>query len=224
MPHQFLAIVAAGGARGPSFGVGRGLTFRSKSVGCGYCSHLDRPSFRRSNPSQSLFIGPGFEREHHMRATGQSGVHIRSSSPRGIPGLRLEDIPPISMTFSTCGSFHGPRVHRTTSPLGGIWTPWIQQIPFLRSSGATRKGSNRLETASMRNARTSYRWILVQDGLMQRRQRIRGRSSSSRAVSNGACHHRRTSLWSGRWLIPGSRIRTMLELVTTRIEQDTSLP
>ncbi len=119
--------------------VGEGLTFRLKPVRCGYCSHIDRPSFRRSYPSQSLLIGPGIEREHHMRAPGSTGVHIRSSSPRGMPGLRLEDTPPISMTFSTCGSLTEPRVHRTTSPFGRYWTPWIQQIPFLRSSGATRK-------------------------------------------------------------------------------------
>jgi hypothetical protein len=174
-------------------GVGQGLTFGPKSVGCGYCSHLDRPSFRRSNPSQSLLIGPGIEREHYTRASGQPGVHLRSTSPRGMPGLRLEDSPPISMTFSTCGSFHEPRVHRTTTPLGGNGHHGSSRSRISEVREPPEKGSNRLETASMRNARTSYRWNLSQDGLMQRWQRIRGRSSSSRAVSNGACHHRRTS-------------------------------
>lgn len=76
------------------------------------------------------------------------------------------------------------------------------------------KGSNRLETASMRNARTSNRWNSFQDGPMQRRQRSRGRVSSSRAVSNGARHHRRTSLPTGRRLIPGSPKPAMLEPIT----------
>jgi hypothetical protein len=135
---------------------GQGLTFRSKSVGCGYCSHTDRPSFRRSYPSQSLFIGPGIGSEHHQRAHGQTGVHARSTSPRGMPSLRLEDIPPISMTFSTCGSYHGPRVHRTTSLMGGTGHHGSSRSRFSEVREPPEKGSNRLETASMRNARTSY--------------------------------------------------------------------